>query len=51
MYYFVIANSAVVISDPKLIKEIFSVEPAFAGRQFFEGLEMYPNEPLGNYLL
>lgn len=37
-----------VISNAKLIKEIFTAEPAFAGRQFFEGLEMYPDEPLGS---
>ncbi|CAL8126612.1 unnamed protein product [Orchesella dallaii] len=38
---------SIVISDPKMMKEIFTVEPAFAGRAFFEGFEMYPNEPLG----
>ncbi|ODN00933.1 Farnesoate epoxidase [Orchesella cincta] len=38
---------SIVISDPKMMKEIFTVEPAFSGRAFFEGFEMYPNEPLG----
>lgn len=36
----------VVVSDAKWVKEIFG-EVAFSGRRFFEGFEMYENEPLG----
>lgn len=36
----------VVVSDPKWVKEMFG-EITFSGRRFFEGFEMYENEPLG----
>ncbi|ODN00919.1 Farnesoate epoxidase [Orchesella cincta] len=38
---------SVVISDPQMVKEIFSNDPAFTGRAIFEGYEAYTNEPLG----
>lgn len=38
---------SVVVSDPKWIKEMFSQDTAFAGRQIFEGTEMYEFEQLG----
>ncbi|CAL8126614.1 unnamed protein product [Orchesella dallaii] len=37
----------VVVSDPRMVKEIFTNDPAFTGRAIFEGFEAYPNEPLG----
>lgn len=35
----------IVVSNPKLVKEMFSSDPAFAGKPYFENFDMYEDHP------